>query len=139
MQNCIFEVKSWTDCNKLKLIDDKTESILIKSDRVVLPDSASTSIRVGNSDIPFASHARNLGITISSNTTMGKHICRSSAYAKFRSTSSIRHLLTVSTTKTLLCAFVLSMLGYSNSLLSGLRQHLLDKPLCVEKTSHEIP
>ncbi|WP_419629542.1 hypothetical protein, partial [Thiolapillus sp.] len=62
MQNCM-------DCNKLKLNDDKTESILIKSDRIMLPDSAPTSIRVGNSDIPFASHARNLWITIASNTT----------------------------------------------------------------------
>ena len=30
MQNCISEVKLWMDCNKLKLNDDKTESILIK-------------------------------------------------------------------------------------------------------------
>ncbi|WP_419587774.1 hypothetical protein, partial [Thiolapillus sp.] len=121
MQNCISEVKSWMDCNKLKLNDDKTESILIKSDRIMLPDSAPTSIRVGNSDIPFASHARNLGITISSNTTMDKHvtnICRS-AYAELRRISSIRHLLTVNATKTLLSAFVLSKLGYCNSLFCG--------------------
>ena len=64
MQNCISEVKSWMDCNKLKLNDDKTESILIKSDRIMLPDSAPTSIRVGNSDIPFASHARHLGLSL---------------------------------------------------------------------------
>ena len=44
MQNCISEVKSWMDCNKLKLNDDKTEPILIKSDRIMLPDSAPTSI-----------------------------------------------------------------------------------------------
>ena len=74
MQNCISEVKLWMDCNKLKLNDDKTESILIKSDRIMLPDSAPTSIRVGNSDILFVTHARNLGITISSNTTMEKHV-----------------------------------------------------------------
>ena len=54
------------DCNKLKLNDDKTESILIKSDLIMLPDSAPTSIQVGNSDFPFVTHARNLGITISS-------------------------------------------------------------------------
>ena len=62
-----------------------------------------------NSDIPFASHARNLGITISSNTDMDKHvtnICRS-AYAELRCINSIRHLLTVDATKTLLSAFVL--------------------------------
>ncbi|WP_419593715.1 hypothetical protein, partial [Thiolapillus sp.] len=117
------------DCNKLKLNDDKTESILIKSDRIMLPDSAPTSIRVGNSDIPFASHARNLGITISSNTTMDKHvtnICRS-AYAELRRISSIRHLLTVNATKTLLSAFVLSKLDYCNSLLCGSPQFILDK------------
>ena len=107
MQNCISEVKSWLDCNNLKLNDDRTESFLIKSDRIMLPDSAPTSIRVGNSDIPFASHARNLGITISSNTTMYKHvtnICRS-AYAELPRIRSIRHLLTVNATKTLLSAF----------------------------------
>ena len=62
MQNCISEVKLWMDCNKLKLNYDKTESTLIKSDRIMLPDSAPTSIRVCNSVAPFASHARNLGI-----------------------------------------------------------------------------
>ena len=131
------------DCNKLKLNGDKTESILINSDRIMLPDSAPTSIRVGNSDIPLVTlhslhstrytplvtHARNLGITISSNTTTDKHvsnICRS-AYAEFRRISSIRHLLTVNATKTLLSAFVLSKLDYCNSLLCGSPQFILDK------------
>ena len=97
------------DCNKLKLDDNKTESVLIKSDRTMLPDSAPTSIRVGNSDIPFVTHARNLGITNTSNTIMDKYvtnICRS-AYAELRRISSIRHLLTVDATKTLLSAFFL--------------------------------
>ena len=61
------------NCNKLKLNDDK-KSILIKSDRLMLPDSASISIRVGNSDIPFVTHARNLGITNTSNTIMDKYV-----------------------------------------------------------------
>ena len=117
------------DCNKLKLNDDKTESILIKSDRIMLPDSASTSTRVGNSDIPFASHARNLGIIISSNSIMDKqfaNIC-GSAYAELRRISSIRHRLTVNANKTLLSAFVLSKLDYCNSLLCGSPQFILDK------------
>ena len=79
-------------------------------------------------DIPFASHARNRWITSSSNTTMDKHvtnICRS-AYAELRRISSIRHLVTVSATKTLLSAFVLSKLDYCNSLLCGSPQFILD-------------
>ena len=117
------------DCSKLKLNDDKYQSNLIKSDKIMPPYSATTSTRVGNSDIPFASHARNIGITISSNTTMYKHvtnICRS-AYAELPRIRSIRHLLTVNATKTLLSAFVLSKLDYFNSLLCGSPQFILDK------------
>ena len=65
-----------------------------------------TSVRVGSSDIPFVTHARNLGTIISSNTTIDKyvkHICRS-AYAELRRISSICHLLTVNATKTVLSA-----------------------------------
>ena len=128
------------DWNKPKLYDNKTESILIKSDIIMLPDSAPTSIRVGSSDVPFVTHARNLGITISSNTTMDKHvtnICRS-AYAELRRISSIRHLLAVSATKTLLSAFVLSKLDYCNSLLCGSPQFILDKLQRVQNSAARL-
>ena len=140
MQNCISEVTLWIDWNKPKLYDDKTESNLIESDRIMLPDSAPTSIRVGSSDVPFVTHARNLGITISSNTTMDKHvtnICRS-AYAELRRISSIRHLLAVSATKTLLSAFVLSKLDYCNSLLCGSPQFILDKLQRVQNSASRL-
>ena len=93
-------------------------------------DSAPTSIRIGTSDIPFVTHTRNLEITISSNTSMYKqvtHISARSSYAKLRYINSIRHLLTVNATKTLLSAFVLSKLDYCNSLLCGSPQFILDK------------
>ena len=140
MQNCISEVKLWMDCNKLKLNNDKTESILIKSDRIILLYSASTSIQAGNFDIPFITNARNLGITISSNTTMDKHvtnICRS-AYAELQRISSIHHLLTVNATKTLLSAFVLSKLDYCNSLLCGSSQFILDNLQRVENSAARL-
>ena len=117
-EHCISAVKLWMDCNKLKLNDDKTESILIKSDKIMLPVPASIFIPVRNYDIPVASHARNFGITISSNTTMDNHVtnnCRS-AYAEQRRRSSIRHLLTVSATKTPLSAFLLSKFRHARTL-----------------------
>ena len=140
MQDCISEVKLWMDCNKLKLNDEKTESLLIKSDRAKFPDPAPTSVRVGNSVIPFATHAKNLGFTISSNTTIDKHatyICRS-AYAELRRISSIRHLLTVNATKTLACAFILSKLDYCNCLLSGSPQYILDKLQKVQNSAARL-
>ena len=140
MQNCISEVKSWMDCNKLKLNNDKIESILIKSNSIMLPDSAPTSIQVGNSDIPLVTHVRNLRITISSNTTMDKqvtNICRS-AYAELGYISSMRHLLTVNVTKTLLSTFVLSKLDYCNSLLCGSPQFILDKLKKVQNSAAKL-
>ena len=71
---------------------------------------------------------------------MGKHvrnICRS-VCAELRRISSIRHLLTVNATKTLLSAFVLSKLDYCNSLLCGSPQFILDKLQRVQNSAARI-
>ena len=71
---------------------------------------------------------------------MDKHvtnICRS-AYAELRRISSIRHLLAVSATKTLLSAFVLSKLDYCNSLLCGSPQFILDKLQRVQNSAARL-
>ena len=85
--------------NKVQLNDDKTESLLIKSKRTSFGDTAPTSIRVGESDIPFSDKAKNLGVTLSSDMSMDKHVtnvCKS-AYLEFCRIGSIRHFLTVDT------------------------------------------
>ena len=50
-----------------------------------------------------------------------------SAYLEHCRISSIRHVLTVDATKTLVTFLVLSCLDYCNSLLSGIPQQLIDK------------
>ena len=52
-----------------------------------------------------------------------KNVCRS-AYSELRRISTIWHLLSVDSTKTLVSTFVLSVLDYCNSLLSGCPKHL---------------
>ena len=42
-------------------------------------DLAAMSVRVDNSGIPFSTQARNLGLTISSNATMDKHVSQTFA------------------------------------------------------------
>ena len=118
-----------------------------ESDRITLPDSAPTSIWVGNSDIPFVTHARNLRIPISSNKTMDKHVtnlCRS-AYAEPRRISSIRHLLTVNTqcnqnSPLCLCSLKARPLQlpplWHTSIHSG---HASKSTTFCSKISHEIP
>ena len=62
---------------------------------------------------------------MTSNTTMDKHV--TNIYAELRRINSIRHLLTVNATQTLVSAFVLSKLDYCNSLLCGSLPFILDK------------
>ena len=52
-----------------------------------------------------------------------KNVCRS-AYSELCRISTIQHLLSVDSTKTLVSAFALSRLDYCNSLLSGCPKHL---------------
>ena len=129
IQTCILDVKSWMVENKLKLNDDKTEALLCKKKTTKFPNDQPTSVRVGNTNIPFSFSARNLGFTITSDMTLDKHvsiICKS-AYYELRKISSIRHILSAQTTNILVCSFVLSKLDYCNSLLSGCPLYLLHK------------
>ena len=92
-------------------------SIVTKSDWTKFPGPAHTSVRVGNSVIPFATNARNQGFTVSSNAIMDKNvtnICRS-AYAELWCIGNIHHLLTVEAIKTLVSAFIPSKLDYCKS------------------------
>ena len=126
--------------NKLKLNDDKTECLLIFSNRTSLPNPHPTSIHIGDTDILFSLQAKILGVTLTNNLSMEKHvtnICRS-AYIEIRRISNIRHYLTTDATKTLLCAFVLSKLDYCNSLLSGSPKHLLDKLQKVQNSAARL-
>ena len=58
-------------------------------------------------DILFSLQAKNLGVTLTNNLSMAKHvtnICRS-ACIEIQRISNIRHYLTIDATKTLHCAF----------------------------------
>ena len=99
-----------------------------------------TTISVCGCDIYFSSSARNLGFYITDDMSVELHIknlCRS-AYSELRRISTIRHLLSVDSTKTLVSAFVLSRLDYCNSLLSGCPQHLLEKLQKVQNSAAKL-
>ena len=140
MQDCISDVKTWMTANKIELNDDKTESLLIASNRTHFPNPPPISIHTGNADIPFSSQAKNLGVTLSSNLSMEKHVanvCRS-AYVEIRRISNICHYLTTDATKTCVCAFVLWKLDYCNSLLSSCQNQLPNKVQKVQNSAARL-
>ena len=86
----------------------------------------STTISVCGYEISFSSSAKNLGFYIRDDMSVELHIkniCQV-AYPELHRISTIWHLLSVDSTKTLVSAFVLSRLDYYNSLLSGCPKHL---------------
>ena len=108
---------------------NKTEAMIILSNRMSVHSPLPSVIHIGDADVPFVSSVKNLGVTLDSNLSMSQHISNTckAAYIQIRHISSIRHLLTTQATQTLVCSLVLSRLDYCNSLLSGCPQYLLDK------------
>ena len=121
------DVKKWTAANKLQLNEDKTEVLLIATNR--RPDDP-TSLRIGKPSIHFVNSARNLGVIVDSKLSMKEQvnkICQS-AYLEIRRIGSVRHFLSEEATKTLVTSLVLSRLDYCNSLLAGIPQYFPHPP-----------
>ena len=64
MQSCICDVKPWATANILKLNDNKTEVMLVTSNRPKHLHNLPTSITIGNAQIPFKQSVKNLGLTL---------------------------------------------------------------------------
>ena len=121
MQSCISDVKAWATANMLKLNDNKTELMLVTSNRSKHLHILPTSITIGNAQIPFKQSVKNLGFTLDCHLTMNVHVSNiaRTCYFELRRCASIRRFLTSTATATLVSAFVLSRIDYCNALLFG--------------------
>ena len=88
----------------------------------------------------FFKISRNLGVICDDKLSMKQKVSKicQSAYLELHRISSIRHVLTVDATKTLVMSLVLSRLDYYNSLLSGIPQQLIDKLQKVQNCSARL-
>ena len=128
MQNCIDDVYSWMEHDKLLLNNEKTEFLVIGTRQQLFKVNIS-SITVGNSPIMKSSVVRNLGSYIDEKLPMNSHInkvCNASFYY-LHNIKRIRKHLSRDSSETLIHAFVSSRLDYCNSLLYGLPQVEIDK------------
>ena len=128
-QSCVSDLSNWMTDNKLKLNADKTEILLIYPPKFSNHASLPSSINLIDSSITVSPSARNLGVTLDQTLSFQLHITNicCTCFLELRRISSIRHFLTEDTTKTLVCAFVLSRLDYCNALLSGSNAYLITK------------
>ena len=121
MQSCISDIKAWLTANMLKLGENKTKLMLVTSKRIKHLHNLPTSITIGNAQIPFKQSVKILGLTLDCHLTMNAHvsIIARTCYFELRRLESIHTFLTSTETATLVSAFALSRIDYSNSLLFG--------------------
>ena len=113
---CISDIRTWMIKNKLKIIDSKTEILLLTSSffKQLFND---LQINVSSTEINPSLSARNLGVIFDSHLNLESHInyvCRS-AYFHLRNISSIRNMLTDNACSQLIHALVTVRIDYCNS------------------------
>ena len=72
IQSCVGDVKAWATANMPKLNDNKTELMLVTSNRIKHLHSLPTSIT--NAQIAFKQSVKNLGFTLDCHLTMNAHV-----------------------------------------------------------------
>ena len=116
--------------NKLQLNGGKTEALLIDPQN---SPNLPLSITIGQNNICFSRSVRK---KLSIKQQVSK--ISQSAYLELRRISSIRHVLTVDATKTLVTSLVLSRFDCCNFLLSGIPHQLIDKLQKVQNCSARL-
>ena len=121
IQSCISDVKALASANMPKLNHNKTELMLVTSNRTKHFHNLPTSITIGNAQFPFKHSVKNLGFTLDCHLTMNAHVSNiaRTCYFELRRLASIRRFLASTAIATLVSAFVLSRIDYCISLLFG--------------------
>ena len=129
MQECIHDVKVWMSSNKLKLNDDKTEAMIVSSQRMSTTSPMPDSLTVGTSNVMFSQCVKTLSMMLDMHLTMKNKVLNLARTANFdlRRIDSIRHYLSVEATQKPVLAVVMSRLDYCNSLLYGCPQYLINR------------
>ena len=124
MQECIHNVRVWMSSKKQKLNDDKTEAMIVSSQRMSTSLPMPDSPTVSTSNVRFSQSVKTLSVALDMLLTMKNQVVNLVRTANFepRRINSIRHYFSVEATQKLVLAFVMSRLDYCNSLLYGCPQ-----------------
>ena len=97
MQECIHYVKVWMSSNKLKLNDDKTEGMIVFSQRMSTSLSMPDSLTVDTSNVMFSQSVKTLGVMLDTYLTMKNQVINLVRTANFelQHINSIHHYLSV--------------------------------------------
>ena len=140
LQNCLLVVQDWMKAAKLKLNPDKTEFIVIGSDRQRESLSEFFPVDILGSSLSPTDKVRNLGVVFDSAFSFSNQIvsvCKS-CFVGLRDLRRIKRYLSRSSAVILAKALVSSKLDYCNSLYRGLTARDLRRLQCVQNSLARI-
>ena len=140
LENCITDVGHWMSANRLKLNTEKTELLWAGSRH---SQSSVTvcrpSLQLGADTVTAQDDVRLLGVTISSDLSLQRHVSNVSAtsfYTSFywlRQLRLVRQSLDSESAATLVHAFVASRVDQCNAVLAGATKSVTDTAECYER------
>ena len=135
MQECIHDVKVWMSSKKLKLNDDKTEAVIVSSQRMSTSLPMPDSPTVGTSNVHVLSICQNSRCDARYAFDPEKPGFKSRQNCKFWTPTHQLHssLSFCRATQKLVLAFIMSRLDYCNSLLYGCPQCLISRLQKVQR------
>ena len=139
LQNCIADIKTWMNVDKLKLNDNKSEFIIIGT-RAQLDKINITELRIGQAKVSAVSNVRNLGTWFDNNLSMKTAInktCQSVLYY-LHNIRRIKRFLSFEDRKLIVQAVVMSRIDYCNSLLFGVSATHLSKLQRVQNAAARL-
>ena len=124
---CISDIRTWMKLNLLKLNNDKTEFLLLRTKHTISL-AGELEIKIGNDTITNSTSTKNLGIHFNANLKGTIHTNRLSnlLFLTIHNIAKIRSMLDMDSTKILVQALIISKLDYCNSFLLGIPKYNID-------------
>ena len=138
-QNCISNVKTWMDENKLQLNESKTE-ILFMSKPSMLSKFQKPVMEINGNEIIPSTQVRNLGVIFDETLSLSPHIstmCQK-MFIDMKQISFYRKYMTLNVATQLMVSLVLTKIDYCNSLLSGIPICLIEKLQKIQNCAAKI-
>jgi len=130
LQHCITDIGCCMSANRLKLNTDETELLWIGSRyNLSVLQGCGSVLHLGSDVVEPTDHVRLLGVTLSADLTLDRHVSNNSARCFYwlRQLRRVRQSLDSKSAATLVHAFVSSSIDYCNAVLAESPKATTDK------------
>jgi len=140
LESALSSLSFWFSQNCLALNPEKSDAILLGTEKRNSTLSGISTINVAGSTVPLAQSIKLLGVTFDNSLTFRKHVSliSQSCYYHIKALRHLRHTLDTHTASLIAHALVSSRLDYANSVLYGAAKSTVSKLQRIQNTLSRI-